>query len=78
MKRVGGHVLGERGWEIAAPAGEPPAVTAEPEIAESLDVSDYHVGGGWYQIGDEKVHGKDAARAALEGDEMETQGGNTK
>jgi hypothetical protein len=37
---------------------------AEPEEVD--DLSEFHVGGGWYQIGDEKVQGKDAARELLE------------
>lgn len=29
------------------------------------DVSQYHVGGGWYAIGDDKVQGEEAARELL-------------
>lgn len=42
---------------------------ATEPVAEPVDVDDlseYHVGGGWYQIGDEKVQGRDAARELLE------------
>ena len=43
----------------------------EVEVSDVDPLDELHTGGGWYQIGDEKVQGKDAARAALEALEAE-------
>jgi hypothetical protein len=53
----------ERLERAKALLGEAPAPATEDE---GPDLSEFHTGGGWYQIGDEKVQGKEAARAALE------------
>jgi hypothetical protein len=49
---------GSRAFTATAAPGE--------QKAKPTDVSEYHIGGGWYQIGDEKVQGEEAARALLE------------
>lgn len=36
-----------------------------PVEAQTVDVSEFHTGGGWYLINGEKVRGEDAAREAL-------------
>jgi hypothetical protein len=63
ITRAGGHVLTDKGWVLDT--GETEA--AEVEAPDVDPVDEFHTGGGWYQIGDEKVQGKEAARAALEG-----------
>jgi hypothetical protein len=49
--------------------GDDEAAEVEAPDLAAVDVSGYHVGGGWYEIGDEKVRGEEAARALLEGQE---------
>lgn len=50
--------VGSRAFTATAAPGE--------RQAKPTDVSEYHVGGGWYQVGDEKVQGEEAARELLE------------
>lgn len=49
---------GSRVFTAAAAPGE--------DKAKPTDVSEYHVGGGWYEINGEKVQGEDKARALIE------------
>lgn len=48
-------------------AGQPPTGSSQTDDAERdlVDVEQFHTGAGWYQIGDQKVRGEDAARQAL-------------
>lgn len=50
--------VGSRAFTATAAPGE--------QKDKPTDVSVYAVGGGWYQIGDEKVQGEEAARELLE------------
>lgn len=45
--------------KVEEPAEEEDVVDLEEEVSK------YHTGGGYYQIGDEKVRGKDAAMDLL-------------
>lgn len=43
------------------------AFSENPEAFQQEEEDEItHVGGGWYQVGDEKVQGKEAAEALLE------------
>lgn len=47
---------------------EPPEQTRDSAAdvdPSEVDVSQYHTGGGWYEIEGERYRGEDAARAAL-------------
>lgn len=69
------HTNGEPDPNFAAPKQAKPAEEdpkPEPEEAadessDEVDVSEYHVGGGMYELPNgERVRGKDAAREALD------------
>lgn len=48
------------------PPDEPPEQTQDRAAdASEVDISQYHIGGGWYEIAGERYRGEDAARRAL-------------
>jgi hypothetical protein len=55
------EALGLSDHEIAVITAE---LSGNPVLVESGEVQ--HVGGGWYQVGDQKVQGREAAEALLE------------
>jgi hypothetical protein len=52
------------GWATVV-ADEPEPEPDEDDDTEQVDVSGFHVGGGWYEIDGERYRGEQAARAAF-------------
>jgi hypothetical protein len=53
------------GWATEVKPSKAEPAKAEDAVAEEVDVSEYHTGGGWYDINGERVRGEQAARDAL-------------
>jgi hypothetical protein len=73
VKPVGGHVLTNTGWmpeELVpddAKEEDGVLVLPEPPGETEVDLEEYHIGGDWYNIDGEQIHGyADAARALSE------------
>lgn len=49
---------------VSAGYAEESGTDSSPED-EGPDVSEFHTGGGWYEVDGEKVRGEDAAKAAV-------------
>jgi hypothetical protein len=69
MAHVAPEVEGESLTALPGPSQtkpDGPSTAKKAPAPADVDVSDYHVGGGWYELpSGEKVRGKEEAREAL-------------